>query len=126
MTSETGWKTISIQMAGFGAASIDWGDGTPFETHSLLIFDDEDDFEEIWHHADDRELKYGYYHTYDDDSARNITITGENITHLFCFNLCLTKLDVSKNVALFSDERHVIAIIAFIFAEKYFCYVGKN
>ena len=79
---------LNIYLAGTSKITIDWGDGSKIETHSLSAFvtvlDD----------------KYRYSHHYGSASARTITITGENITHFDCRENELTSLDVCKNTAL--------------------------
>ena len=99
MTSNSNWSSVPIQMAGLGTATIDWGDGTPCETVTLLPFHPEDTFVEFWV-EENFELKYGYRHAYSNDSPHHITVTGENITHLDCNGICLSDLDVRKNPAL--------------------------
>jgi len=80
-------------MAGSGALTIDWGDGTDKETHTLLE-----------HNSDwsDREWndQFAYTHAYSDASSYTIIIAGINITHLKCSGNELTCLDVGQNAAL--------------------------
>ena len=89
MTMVTEAGRANIHLAGSGRAIIDWGDGTKTDISAL---------------ASTSSL---YAHTYTDGlSSYTITITGNNITSLLCFNHAdindnlLTKLDVSKNIAL--------------------------
>jgi len=78
-----------IYMAGSGTISIDWGNGTGIETHSLK------DYEPYkW----SRTPYYEFRQAYSVASVRTITITGENITHFRCGDIL--SLDVSKNPAL--------------------------
>ena len=80
---------MKIQLAGTGTATIDWGDGSEIETRELLPC------EEDWN------KETALQHRYPDWSPYNMTITGENITHLDCGrNHYVVKLDVSKNTAL--------------------------
>ena len=74
-----------LKIAGNGTMTIDWGDGSSIQTHTLLGFE---------------ESEYEYCNVYDDCSTHIITITGENITHLNCSNNQLTRLDVSGNTGL--------------------------
>ena len=73
---------VIIQMAGYDWMRIDWNDDTGVTMDELS-----DEFSE-------------YSHTYSEDTAHEITITGSNITHLYCSNNRITALDVSKNSAL--------------------------
>jgi len=90
-----GWKTpikmsmtiqgsgeVIFQMAGYDWMRIDWNDDTGVTMDELS-----DEFSE-------------YSHIYSEDTAHEITITGSNITHLYCSNNRITALDVSKNTAL--------------------------
>ena len=90
-----GWKTpkkmvmtvegsgeVIIQMAGYDWMRIEWNDDTGVTCDDLS-----DEFSE-------------YAHTYSEDIAHEITITGSNITHLYCSNNRITALDVSKNSEL--------------------------
>jgi len=93
MTLKPDGEVILI-MAGTGTVTIDWGEKSPSETHTLLVYD-KDDWQNDWQ-------KYSYRHVYSRKSARTITITGANITHLECNRLGLKSLDVSKNNSLTS------------------------
>lgn len=75
---------VSFNVSGSGTATIDWGDGTPHETHVLS--------------DKDSDCK----HTYPEKSDRTIIITGENITDFSSrwYDYSLTSVDVSKNTAL--------------------------
>ena len=100
MTTETGGG-FSFRLAGSGVATVDWGDGS--EKVSLTL----------------NEYGVEFSHTYPNASMRTITISGDNIMGLFCYQITsldvsrcteltmlsfshtpLTKLDVSKNTAL--------------------------
>jgi len=85
-TEKSGYTWIGI--AGSGDFTIDWGDGSEVETHTLLAYLDKWSNEHV------------YSHIYSNTSARIITITGKNITHLDCRPNQLTSLDVSKNTKL--------------------------
>jgi len=88
MTMTTSSDKVQIYLSGSGTFTIDWGDGSESETHTLLeqkyCFDD----------------KYAFRHNYSDTSAHTIKITGDSITHLRCSFNQLTSLDISKNAAL--------------------------
>ena len=91
MTLKPDGEVILI-MAGSGTVTIDWEDKSPSETYTLLVYDKED-WQNDWQ-------KYTYSHVYSRKSARTITITDGNITHLECNHLKLTSLDISRNTAL--------------------------
>ena len=82
------WFDYSISLAGSGTASIDWGDGMPYETVTLSVANDDD---ELW------EEKYTFSHNVVSfvDTPITIAIIGENITHLRCSNMRATSLEVS-------------------------------
>ena len=82
---------VTIGMAGKGRATIDWGDGSEVETHTLR------DYDEL---SDENEWLYKYSHGYSGKSSRTITITGKNITNLLLLGCELTSLDVSNCTAL--------------------------
>ena len=75
-------SNVSFTMSGSGNITIDWGDG-----------------EREKHELGDRS---NFSHKYSGASVRTVTITGKNITHLYCSGQYyqLTNLDVSKNTAL--------------------------
>ena len=75
---------IIINMLGSGTMTIDWGDGSVIETHTLSVLGGE----------------YGY--TYSESSTYTVIITGEKITNMSCrgYESQITGLDVSKNTAL--------------------------
>ncbi len=76
---------IAIELAGTGAMSIDWGDETENEVSTLSS----------------KSLDFTHsYSGYEGYISHNITIIGENITHLDCRYNQLTKLDVSKTPTL--------------------------
>ena len=81
MTMTTGSNEVKIGLTG-EIVIIDWGDGTEKEEYRNI-----NDY-----------IKYT--HTYSDENAHTITITGENIVHLLCVENRLSSLDVSKNTAL--------------------------
>lgn len=81
---------MSIGMAGSGTFSIDWGDGSAIETHTLQ------DYLVSWHYSPEYHLVHNFFREF----SCTITITGENITHLKCDNNQLTTLDVSKSTSL--------------------------
>ena len=81
MTMTTESSQVSIALGGTGKVTIDWGDGVS-ETYTLPT------------------VGGSFSYSYPSVSTHTITITGENVTHLFCDYLQLTSLDVSKNTAL--------------------------
>ena len=80
---------VMIYVAGSGAMTIDWGDRTKKETHTLVIY--ELGFDGI---------EYRYIHSYSNTFRHTITIYGEKITHFCCSDNQLMSLDVSKNTSL--------------------------
>lgn len=78
--SSEGKKTFSL--AGTGTVSIDWGDGSKKETHSISS------------------ALSTFAHNYTGRSDYQIIITGANITRLHCINNNLIRLDVSDNTVL--------------------------
>ena len=86
ITMITNNNTFVIYMAGSGTITIDWGDGSSHETHVLLEYN-----------KDDWGEQYEYSHNYSTMASRSITVSGENIKHLYCDGNDLTNLDVSKN-----------------------------
>jgi len=91
MTMTTEAPEVEFRVFGTGKVSIDWGDGTPSETHTL----------------GDVSFAYmpegngaSYRYSYAGTSTRIITVAGENIMSLICFGIQLTELDVSKNTVL--------------------------
>ena len=88
ITGKSGY--VKIYMSGNGSFTIDWGDGTARETHSLQPYTWD------WYVSSD----YCYTHAFSGAYPDTVTITGENVTHLYCFDNHLTYLDVSKNTEL--------------------------
>jgi hypothetical protein len=88
MTMTTGSDNVNVRLAGSGAFTIDWGDGSEIITGAL------EEYNKRWWYKRERS------HNYTDDASYTVTITGENITHMGCFGNRLTDLDVSKNAAL--------------------------
>ena len=80
ITMTTAAQTVNIVLVGLGTATIDWGDGSQKQIVELGI-------DTIWR-------------TYNNTNSRRITITGKNITGLYCGRNQLTSLDVSQNTAL--------------------------
>ena len=123
---------VTLQIAGTGTVSIDWGDGISSETHRLTEFDfidyccggcgsvlHENEFTAFclaygygnckWKVKSDNNeqictKKFVNNYRFSGHSAGTITITGENITHLSVGNINLTNLDVSKNTELMMLE----------------------
>jgi len=87
-----GSGTKTIYMSGTSTITIDWGDGSASEKHSLSYIN-----ESAWNNFDS---KYKYSHSYSATNTCTITITGVDITHLNCFINQLTNLDISNNTEL--------------------------
>jgi Leucine-rich repeat (LRR) protein len=77
-----GGETVTIELVGYGTATIDWGDGSKKKTYEL------------------KEERNSYSWKYSQTSPRTIKITGKNITELYCSEIGLTNLDVSRSPAL--------------------------
>ena len=73
---------VTIGLAGSDKATIDWGDGTRVETHTLKF------------------SMVPISHTYSGSTPRTITISGNSIRGLVCTDMQLTSLDVSKCTTL--------------------------
>ena len=84
ITMTTVNNNVTIRLIGSGEFSIDWGDGSEIETHTLTELNG-------WSL---------YTHSYLGTSSRIITITGNFIKFLDCASNQLTSLDVSKNTKL--------------------------
>ena len=82
---------VRIQIAGAGSVTIDWGDSSPNETHTLKRFIDYD-----WAFGGN----YRYSHSYPEASSCIIKVTGENITHFNCSESAITSIDASRVTAL--------------------------
>ena len=95
ITMTTKKSVVHIAMAGSGTITINWGDGTKVETYTLLNFVDIEDWNN--HFFD----KYRYSHYYSGSSSCTITINGNNITHIDCYNNQLTSLIVNNNMLTF-------------------------
>ena len=97
-------SVVNIGMAGSGTFTIDWGDGTTSETHTLKVYNGNDEKSTKWmqNHPDIKyEDEYLYSHDYSGTLSHvTITIAGENITFLGCAFLKLTSLDISGNTML--------------------------
>ena len=74
-----------------GDFTIDWGDGSEIETHKLSD-----------NPNGSKNFNLSLQHDYSDANFRNITLSGENITHLRCVGTRLTSLEVSACTALAS------------------------
>ena len=89
---------MRIFMFGLGDFTIDWGDGSAIEKHSLLEWGIQVD--PIMYDLDNIDDYYTFRHYYSGNSSRTITITGDNLMYLFITPFGLTSLDVSKNPKL--------------------------
>ena len=77
-----GGDTVTIELVGYGTATIDFGDGFEGKTYSL------------------KEEENSYSWEYSQTYPRTIKIIGENITELYCSEIGLTNLDISRSPAL--------------------------
>ena len=84
MIMTTAKDEIWIALAGSGSATIDWGDGSPKETKSVVVRDSWPEFT----------------HIYEKKTTHTITISGNNIEKMMCQGNELITLDVSKNSEL--------------------------
>ena len=97
---------FTIHLAGSGTVSIDWGDGTALETCSLLEYAEGEWVQDgawtsIWgSYTKITSQRHAIIHNYSNKESRIISITGENITHLFCRYNLISSLDVSRNTAM--------------------------
>ena len=99
--------SVTLYMKGYGTAKIDWGDGTSCQIFRLLPDGSGDEYDGDvkeafveWRHFEEWETRNKYHHVYSDNSAHSITITGEGIIKLGCWDMCLTNLDVRNNTGL--------------------------
>jgi hypothetical protein len=81
---------VSIGLAGSGAATIDWGDGSAPQAITLSAYNAATGFTS----------SQTFAHAYAAATARTVTVTAGNVTHLYCYDNDLTTLDVSKNAVL--------------------------
>ena len=70
-------ESVNFDLRGTGNVTVDWGDGKR-RTHEIS------------------NTKIKFAHVYSNESARTITITGNNITFMDCSVNGLTSLDVSR------------------------------
>ena len=90
MTMTTAKKgEVVIYATGSGVMTINWGNGTKSKARITAL-----------ERNDTLLNNHRYSHTYSKASANIITISGENITLLGCWDNQLTELDVSKNSVL--------------------------
>ena len=82
MTMTTAARSVRFDLAGFAAATIDWGDGSEIEK---VILNGEG---------------IGLSREYSNDAPKKITITGKHVHELWCQYGNLIQLDVSRNTAL--------------------------
>jgi len=84
-------SALCLNIAGNDEITIDWGDGSEVETHTLSEY-----CENEWYGA-----RHTYIYDFPPKTFCTITITGKNITHLeLCGDTKMTNLDVSKNTEL--------------------------
>ena len=81
---------VTIFAAGSGTFTIDWGDGSAVETHTLRSTNSS-----FWQ-IHNRTENFRYSHYYSDASPRTITVTSKNLTHFVCVGNEITSLDVSE------------------------------
>ena len=87
------YGVVDIFMHGAGSVSIDWGDGSARETHTLHPKNDN-------YHGIANNERTHFSHIYQNVSTHTIKIEGENITHLGCSGIGLKDIDVRNNNAL--------------------------
>lgn len=86
------YNSVWFDVAGSGTMTIDWGDGTEIETHTLSPLTGNYYF-----------YRYGdqYLHDYDGITSCTITLRGDSITGLNCnYVKNLTALNVNKSATL--------------------------
>ena len=76
---------VQFEITGSETVTIDWGDGSPCETHTL---------------SSESKSTQSCWHLYPDKSNYTVTVTGGNITEFRCSEEKLVNLDVSRNTAL--------------------------
>jgi len=92
--SETMDKRAKFFMAGSGTYRIDWWGGTKVEKETGILVPYDNGFYNL-REREKFQFQYGWNDKY--IAPRNITISGENVTHLsFGKNYFLVSLDVSK------------------------------
>ena len=77
-----GREVVTIDLVGHGMVTIDWGNGSKEKTYRL------------------EEGNNSYSWKYAQTLSRTIKIIGENITELYCSEIGLTNLDISRSPAL--------------------------
>jgi Leucine-rich repeat (LRR) protein len=92
MTTNTEYRDeIYIYIGGATDVTINWGDGASesktYDSDSL-------------YYSDGFPVFHNYEHIYSKRTDHTVTITGNNITHLYCSHINLTHLDISLNTAL--------------------------
>ncbi len=78
--------TVRFYLSGSGSIDIDWGDGTESEGYTC---NDDGEFYAVTH-----------YFSANSPTAAVITVSGNNITGLECYDIQLMSLNVSQNTAL--------------------------
>ena len=83
---------VMFAVGGNGTATIDWGDGSPVETLSLVLLEEGYDMEQD--HSGD------VSHSYANPAEYTIKITGENIMMLWCYELHITNLELNVSTLI--------------------------
>ena len=88
ITMTTKLPEVSIDLHGYGIATIDWGDKSKIDT---IYMREGNDF---------LNLRINCVHSYSEATEHIITITGTHVTYLNCSQQGIVQLDVSKNPQL--------------------------
>ena len=93
----TGAKEVRFALTGVGSAIINWNDGSTPQTVAL----------------GDGKIQRWYQRSFDNTELRNITITGDSILGLHCYNNELIALDVSRSKTLkhLHCERNFLTVL---------------
>ena len=75
---------VTLLFLGSGTVSVDWGDDSPKETQKI---------------GENKNVISGYAHNYSGGS-HTITLTGENITHFWCYENDITSVTITANTSL--------------------------
>jgi hypothetical protein len=85
ITMTTKAAKVLFSLKGAEDITIDWGDGKKSDVKDAI---------------NELDKTFLFAHEYSGADAHNIVITGSNITMLYCRDISLTALDVSRNTAL--------------------------
>jgi len=81
---------MKLYLAGSGLCTINWGDGSDIETHTISFY----------YVIGGWRSNQIFSHIYFGTASRTITVTGERVTHMVCQSFQITSMDVSKNTEL--------------------------